>query len=57
MRNYRPSLHNTGDEGERDPITIDIDIRYVRSLGWELMSSDDAPPIPLLFHPGGKPFL
>jgi hypothetical protein len=55
MRNYKPSLHNAGDEGERDPITIDIDIRYVRFLGGELMSSDDAPPIPLVFHPGGEP--
>jgi hypothetical protein len=57
MRNYEPFLNNADGEGERDPITIDIDIRYVRSLGWELMSSDDAPPIPLLFHPGGKPSL
>lgn len=55
MKNYKPSIGGAAQTGQTEPITIDIDIRYVflRLVRLKLMSSDDAPPIPLVFNPGG----
>jgi hypothetical protein len=55
MKNYRPSIGGAAQTGQTEPITIDIDIRYVplRLVRIKLTKSDDAPPIPLIFNPGG----
>jgi hypothetical protein len=55
MKNYKPSIGGGAQTGQTEPITIDIDIRYVslRLVRMKLTKSDDSPPIPLIFNPGG----
>jgi len=56
MKNYKPSIGSAAQTGQAEPITIDIDIRYVSLFHGQDEAdekSDDAPPIPLVFNPGG----
>jgi hypothetical protein len=55
MKNYKPSIGGAAETGQTEPITIDIDIRSasLHLIEVMLISSDDSPPIPLVFNPGG----
>jgi hypothetical protein len=55
MKTYKPSIGGEAQTGQTEPITIDIDITSVslRIIEMLLIGSDDSPPIPLVFNPGG----